>query len=82
MTLLARMIEEIASSPVLAGLALQVRAQRGRFYLDRPVGGAESTGVEVVGPDHAAGRFEGPAAGARTPPGKLVRRSHEGLSGS
>jgi hypothetical protein len=47
--LLAAMTKEIASSPVLTGLGLQVRSQRGRFYLERPLGEGESAGVEAWG---------------------------------
>src|SRR4051794_29741565 len=46
---LAAMTKEIASSPVLAGLGLQVRSRRGRFYLERALGEGESTGVEAWG---------------------------------
>jgi hypothetical protein len=46
---LAAMTREIASSPVLTGLGLQVRSQRGRFYLERPLGEGESAGVEAWG---------------------------------
>ena len=48
-TLLAGMTKEIASSPVLTGLGLQVRSQRGRFYLERPLGEGDSAGVEAWG---------------------------------
>jgi hypothetical protein len=48
-TLLAGMTKEIASSPVLAGLGLLVRSQRGRFYLERPLGEGDSAGVEAWG---------------------------------
>ncbi len=48
-TLLAGMINEIASSPVLTGLGLQVRSQRGRFYLERPLGEEDSSHVEAWG---------------------------------
>ena len=56
--LLATMTKEVAASPVLTGLGLQVRSQRGRFYLERPT--ARRGGLcrgRSVGPDHAAGRF-------------------------
>ena len=43
------MTKEIASSPVLTGLGLQVRSQRGRFYLERPLGEGDSAGVEAWG---------------------------------
>jgi hypothetical protein len=43
------MTEEIASSPVLTGLGLQVRSQRGRFSLVRPLGEGDSSGVEAWG---------------------------------
>ena len=43
------MTKEIASSPVLTGLGLQVRSQRGRFYLERPLGEEDSAGVEAWG---------------------------------
>lgn len=46
---LETMAEEIASSPVLAGLVLRVRSQRGRFYLERPLGEGDDAGVEVWG---------------------------------
>ena len=47
--LLATMTKEVAASPVLMGLELQVRSQRGRFYLERPLGEGDSAGVEVWG---------------------------------
>ena len=47
--LLAAMTKEVAASPVLTGLGLQVRSQRGRFYLERPLGEGESAGVEAWG---------------------------------
>jgi hypothetical protein len=47
--LLAGMINEIASSPVLTGLGLQVRSRRGRFYLERPLGEEDSSRVEAWG---------------------------------
>jgi len=47
-TLLATMTKEVAASPVLMGLGLQVRSQRGRFYLERPLG-EDSGGVEAWG---------------------------------
>src|SRR3954447_14806979 len=47
--LLAGMTKEIASSPVLTGLGLQVRSQRGRFYLERPLGEGDTAGVEAWG---------------------------------
>src|SRR5208282_2695175 len=48
-TLLATMTKEVAASPVLMGLGLQVRSQRGRFYLERPLGEGDSGGVEAWG---------------------------------
>ena len=48
-TLLAGLTKEIASSPVLTGLGLQVRSQRGRYYLERPLGEGESVEVEAWG---------------------------------
>ena len=33
---LATMTKEIAASPILTGLGLQVHLRRGRFYLERP----------------------------------------------
>ena len=48
-TLLATMTKEVAASPVLMGLGLQVRSQRGRFYLERPLGEEDSGGVEAWG---------------------------------
>ena len=47
--LLAAMTREVAASPVLTGLGLQVRSQRGRFYLERPLGEGETAGVEAWG---------------------------------
>ena len=47
--LLATMTREIAASPVLTGLGLQVRSQRGRFYLERPLGEGDAAGVEAWG---------------------------------
>lgn len=41
------MRKEIASSPVLTGLGLQVWSQRGRFYLERPLGEGDTAGVEA-----------------------------------
>lgn len=46
---LAAMIKKIAASPVLTGLGLQVRSQRGRFYLERPPGEGDSAGVKAWG---------------------------------
>jgi hypothetical protein len=48
-TLLSAMTGEIASSPVLTGLGLQVRSQRGRFYLERRPGEGDEAGVEAWG---------------------------------
>src|SRR3954451_22132806 len=45
----ATMIKEIAASPILTGLGLQVRSQRGRFYLERRLGEGDSAGVEAWG---------------------------------
>ena len=47
--LLATMTKEVAASPVLTGLQLQVRSQRGRFYLERLLGEGDTAGVEVWG---------------------------------
>jgi hypothetical protein len=47
--LLAMMTREIASSPVLSGLGALVRAQRGRFYLERPPGEDDATEIEPLG---------------------------------
>jgi hypothetical protein len=47
--ILAAMNKEIATSPVLTGLGLQVRSQRGRFYLERRLGEGDSAGVEAWG---------------------------------
>lgn len=47
--LLSAMSKEVAASPVLTGLGLQVRSQRGRFYLERSLGEGESAGVEAWG---------------------------------
>jgi hypothetical protein len=47
--LLARITKEIASSPVLTGLALKARSERGRFYLERPLGKGDAAGVEAWG---------------------------------
>ncbi len=46
---LAAMSQEIAASPVLTGPGLQARSRRGRFYLERPLGDGETTGVETWG---------------------------------
>ena len=43
------MTQAIAASPVLTGLGLQVRSQRGRFYLERPLGEGNSAGLEDWG---------------------------------
>ncbi len=45
----AGMISEIAASPVLTGLGLVVRSQRGRFYLERPLGKEDTASVRVWG---------------------------------
>ena len=47
--LLAGMTKEVATSPVLVGLGLQVRSQRGWFYLERPLGEGDDAGVEAWG---------------------------------
>jgi hypothetical protein len=47
--LLEGLTKRITSSPVLTGLALEVRLQRGRFYLERPLGQGDSAGVEAWG---------------------------------
>jgi hypothetical protein len=47
--LLTAMVGEVAASPVLAGLGLRVRSQRGRFYLERPFGEGDAVGVETWG---------------------------------
>src|SRR3954451_24180946 len=47
--LLATMSKEIASSPVLTGLDVQVRAQRGRFYLEQAITEEESTEIVALG---------------------------------
>jgi hypothetical protein len=47
--LLAGMTKEVAASPVLVGLGLQVRSQRGRFYLERSLGEGDDAGVEAWG---------------------------------
>jgi hypothetical protein len=41
--------QAITTSPVLKGLGLQVRSQRGRFYLERPLGEGDTAGVEAWG---------------------------------
>ena len=43
------MTKEVAASPVLMGLGLQVRSQRGRFYLERPLGEGADAGGEAWG---------------------------------
>ena len=43
------MCKEIASSPVLTGLGIQVRAQRGRFYLEQAVTKDDSTEIVALG---------------------------------
>jgi hypothetical protein len=47
--LLATMNKEITSSPVLTGLGVQVRAQRGRFYLEQAITEDDSTGIVALG---------------------------------
>src|SRR4051812_40726615 len=47
--LLATMTREVAASPVLTGLGLRVRSQRGRFYLERPLSEGDDAGVEAWG---------------------------------
>ena len=46
---MATMTREIASSPVLTGLGLQVRSRRGRFYLERPIDEGDAAGFEAWG---------------------------------
>ena len=47
--ILAMMTKEIALSPVLSGLGVQVRLQRGRFYLEKPCDEDDSAEVEELG---------------------------------
>jgi hypothetical protein len=47
--LLATMSKEIASSPVLSGLGVQVRAQRGRFYLEQAITEDDFTEIVALG---------------------------------
>jgi hypothetical protein len=47
--LLATMTAEIAASPVLTGLRVQVLSQRGRFYIERTLDDGDSTVVEAWG---------------------------------
>ena len=48
-TILAALTRAIAASPVLSYLGVQVRAQRGRFYLERHIQEEDDTEVEVLG---------------------------------
>lgn len=42
--------QEVASSPVLKGLGLHIKASRGRFYLEKPLYAPdEETEMEVIG---------------------------------
>jgi hypothetical protein len=82
--LLATMSEEVAASPVLSGLGVQVRVQRGRFYLERSLDAGEATEVEDLGRitplagsddlllevEHRAGSWSKVARGS---PRKLIR---------
>ena len=43
------MAKEVAASPVLEGIGLQVRVQRGRIYLERRLGEGDEAGVEAWG---------------------------------
>jgi hypothetical protein len=47
--LLATMTKEIASSPVLSGLGVQARLQRGRFYLEKLCDEDDSAEIEEFG---------------------------------
>jgi hypothetical protein len=47
--MLAMMTKEIASSPVLSGLGVQVRLQRGRFYLEKPCDEDDAAEIEELG---------------------------------
>jgi hypothetical protein len=47
--LLATMSKEISSSPVLKGLGIQVRVQRGRFYLEQVITENDSTEIVALG---------------------------------
>ena len=48
-TILAALTRAIAASPVLSYLGVQVRAQRGRFYLERKIQEEDEADVEVLG---------------------------------
>jgi hypothetical protein len=48
-TILAALTRAIAASPVLSYLGVHVRAQRGRFYLERHIQEEDETEVEVLG---------------------------------
>jgi hypothetical protein len=48
-TVLAALTRAIAASPVLSYLGVQVRAQRGRFYLERKTREEDEAEVEVLG---------------------------------
>jgi len=43
------MTREIALSPVLSGLGVQVQLQRGRFYLEKPINEDDSIDIKVLG---------------------------------
>ncbi len=48
-TILAALTRAIAASPVLSYLGVQVRAQRGRFYLERKIQEEDEADVKVLG---------------------------------
>src|SRR6266571_895508 len=48
-TILAAMTRAVAASPVLSYLAVQVRALRGRFYLERNLKEEGELAVEILG---------------------------------
>ena len=86
--LLTTMTREIAASPVLTGLGLQVHLRRGRFYLERPFPEGAVEGTEAWGRitplDDAKGTLlleQGrPADAERVFREALERRPHNGWS--
>jgi hypothetical protein len=47
--LLAMMTKEVAASPVLSGLGVKVRLQRGRFHLEQPLTEGDPTEIVALG---------------------------------
>jgi hypothetical protein len=90
--LLATMTKEVAASPVLSGLGVRVRGQRGRFTVERSLDGDDSTAVEDLGritpladsddllleTEYRAGRWSEVARGSAPKPIRAIASDTEG----